>query len=226
MLSNRPNKNKPSVDHTTIQGASNVPVPTIKIVKTSTSNNSNNNGSRWTLQTKHSSSPSTSPKPKGNKTNNAFFTPNRYEVLNTDDDTNENNEKTTESVPQPPLPPPIFITSAINYIDFCNQIKSISGDEGFLFKSTSKNLKLSLYSSNSFRQIIKLLNDSSIEYHTYQAKEDKAYRVVLKNLHHSTSTDYIIQELTELGYSVRNVTNIKKRLSNDPLPLFFIDLTP
>jgi len=84
----------------------------------------------------------------------------------------------------------------------------------------------SLYSSNSFRQTIKLLNDSSVEYYTYQAKEDKPYRVVLKNLHHSISTNYISQELTELGFSVRNVTNIKKRQSNDPLPLFFIDLNP
>ena len=226
MSSNRPNKNKPSINRITIQDASNVPVPTIKIVKTSTSDNSTNNGSGWTLQTKHSSSPGTSPQPKGNNTNNSFFTPNRYDVLNVDDETNENNEMTTESVPQPSLPLPIFITSSINYIDFCNQIKSISGDEGFLFKSTSKNLKLSLFSSNSFRQIIKLLNDSSIEYHTYQAKEDKHYRVVLKNLHHLTFTDYITQELTELGYSVRNVTNIKKRQSNDPLPLFFIDLNP
>jgi len=73
---------------------------------------------------------------------------------------------------------------------------------------------------------MKLLNDSSIEYHTYQAKEDKPYRVVLKNLHHSIPTDYISQELTELGFSGRNVINIKKRQSNDPLPLFFIDLNP
>jgi hypothetical protein len=71
-----------------------------------------------------------------------------------------------------------------------------------------------------------LLNDSFIEYHTYQAKEDKPYRVVLKNLHHSIPTDYISQELTELGFSVRNVTNIKKRQSNDSLPHFFIDLNP
>jgi len=153
-------------------------VSRIKIFKTPTSNNSNNNGSGCTLQTKHSSCPGTSFQPKGNKTNNAFLTLNRYEVLNVDDEINETNEMTPESVAQQPLPQPIFITSTINYIDFCNQIKSISGDEGFLFKSTSKNLKLSFYSSNSFRQIIKLLNDSSIEYHTYQVNKDKPYCVV------------------------------------------------
>lgn len=227
MPPNQQIKNKSSNDRTAIQGGSKVSLPTIKIVKTSTSNNSNNNGSGWTVQTnKHPSSPGTSPHPKGNKTSGSFFTPNRYEVLKDDAESSESIEMTTESAPQLPPPPPIFITSTIDYTEFCNQIKSISGDEGFLCKSTSKNLKLSLYSSNSFRQTIKLLNDSSIEYHTYQAKEDKPYRVVLKNLHHSIPTDYISQELTELGFSVRNVTNIKKRQSNDPLPLFFIDLNP
>ncbi|VVC39080.1 Endonuclease/exonuclease/phosphatase, partial [Cinara cedri] len=177
---------------------SKVSLPTIKIFKTSTSYNSNNNGSGLTVQTKHSSSPDTFPHPKGNKTNNYFFTPNRYEVLKDNVESSEPIEMTTESVPQTLPLPPIFITSTIDYRDFCNQIKSISGDEGFLCKSTSKNLKLSLYSSNSFRQTIKLLNDNSIEYHTYQAKEDKPYRVVLKYLYHSIPTDYISQELTEL----------------------------
>jgi hypothetical protein len=226
MPPNQPIKNKSSNDRTAIQGGSKFLLPTIKIVKTSISNNSNNNGSGWTVQTKHPSSPGTSPHPKGNKTSGSFFTPNRYEVLKDDTESSESIEMTTESTPQLPPPPPNFITSTIDYTEFCKQIKSISGDEGFVWKSTSKNLKLSLYSSNSFRQTIKLLNNSSIEYHTYQAKEDKPYRVVFKNLHRSIPTDYISQELTELGFSVRNVTNIKKRQSNDKLPLFFIDLNP
>lgn len=82
MSSNRSIKNKPSTVQTNIQDGSNASMPSIKIVKTTTSNNSNNNGSGWTLETKHSSSPGTSPQPKGKKTNNSFFTPNRYEVLN------------------------------------------------------------------------------------------------------------------------------------------------
>ena len=226
MSRNQPVKNKPSNERSTIQSGSKATLPTIEIVKSSTSSDPNNDGSGWTVLTKHSSSPGTSPHPKGTKTNKFFFTPNRYEVLNDEVESSESNEMATEPAPQLPPPPPIFITSTIDYSELCKQIKSISGDEGFLCKSTSKNLKLSLYSSNSFRQTIKLLNDSSIEYYTYQAKEEKPYRVVLKNLHHSIPTDYISQELTELGFSVKNVTNIKKRQSNDPLPLFFIDLNP
>ncbi|KAL4107291.1 hypothetical protein QTP88_017658 [Uroleucon formosanum] len=103
-------ENRPS-----LQSGSKVSLPTIKIVKTPTSNSSNNYESGWTLQNKHSYSP----------------------VLKDYDETIESNEMTTESVPQPPLPPLIFITSTINYIEFCNQIKSISGDEGFLYATNS-----------------------------------------------------------------------------------------
>jgi hypothetical protein len=48
---------------------------------------------------------------KVKKSNNSFFTPNCYEVLKVDNETNETNEMNTELVPQPPSPSPIFITS-------------------------------------------------------------------------------------------------------------------
>ncbi|KAL4097373.1 hypothetical protein QTP88_022162 [Uroleucon formosanum] len=86
-------------------------------------------------------------------------------------------------------------------------------------------VKSVLKSPQSFRQVIKLLNDNSVEYFTYQAKEDKSYRVVLKKLHHTTPIELITQDLEDLGFSVRNVTNIKnKNQHSSPLPLFFIDL--
>jgi hypothetical protein len=133
----------------------------------------------------------------------------------------------TNCVIQPPTPPSIFITTQVNYQKFCDQIKTLAGNEKFLFKITTKNLKLILKSPQSFRHVIKLLNDNSVEYFTYQAKKDKSYRVVLKNLHHSTSTKLIIQDLNEIRFSVRNVTNIrKKNQHSSPLPLFFIDFNP
>jgi hypothetical protein len=87
-------------------------------------------------------------------------------------------------------------STSVNYSNFCNQIKTIIGTEEFLYKTTTRNLKLTLNSPQSFCQIIKLLNENSIEYITYQAKEDKSYRIVLKNFHHVTPIDLITQELS------------------------------
>ena len=233
--------NKQSSATNSIQSGSNAEVNPLKIVITKNTQNTSSDSTDWIIKTgKRTSSPGNSPTSKAINNNLNKFTytsPNRYEVLNniSEDSNNENynendvanDQMQTENIIQPPTPPPIFIITKVNYQNFCNQIKSLVGNEEFLCKTTTKNLKLILKSPNSFRQVIKLLNDKSVEYFTYQAKEDKSYRVVLKNLHPTTPTELITQDLEDLGFSVRNVTNIKKKNENsNPLPLFYIDLNP
>jgi len=69
-----------------------------------------------------------------------------------------------------------------------------------------------------------LFNENKLEYHTYQTHEEKSYRFVIKNLHHTIPTNYIKEEIEKHGFMVKNVTNILKSQSKEPLPLFFIDL--
>ena len=46
------------------------------------------------------------------------------------------------------------------------------------------------------------------------------------NLHHSIPPNEIQAELETLGHKVRNVLNIRHRVTKEPLPLYFIDLEP
>lgn len=220
-----------------VQSGSNVESNPLKMVITKNTQNTSSGSTDWIIKTgKRTSSPGNSPTSKVNNNNlnkSTYTTPNRYEALNaTSEESIEINDVAnvqmqTENIIQPPTPPPIFIITKVDYLNFCNQIKILVGNEEFLCKTTTKNLKLILKSPHSFRQVIKLLNDKSVEYFTYQAKEDKSYRVVLKNLHPTTPTELITQDLENLGFSVRNVTNIKKKNENsNPLPLFYIDLNP
>lgn len=57
---------------------------------------------------------------------------------------------------------------------------------------------------------------------TYQPKQDKPYKIVVRQLHASTAIDEIRSALLKNG--VRNIINVKHRVSKEPLPLFFIDL--
>jgi len=50
--------------------------------------------------------------------------------------------------------------------------------------------------------------------------------VVLKYLYHSTDPELISQELSILGLTVRNITNIRHRITKEQPNLFFIDLEP
>lgn len=78
----------------------------------------------------------------------------------------------------------------------------------------------------SYRNVIKYLENSKINYHTYQLKQERSYRVVVKGLHPTTPTEDIKAELLHQGHSVRSVVNIKSRVSKEPLSMFFVDLDP
>jgi hypothetical protein len=65
-----------------------------------------------------------------------------------------------------------------------------------------------------------------VYYHTYQLKEERAYRVVLKYLHHTTEIEDIRQDLLHHGHVARNIVNAHHRKTKEPLNLFFVDLEP
>jgi len=50
--------------------------------------------------------------------------------------------------------------------------------------------------------------------------------VVVHNLHPSTPTSEVGIAITEIGYTVRNVSNILHKTSKQSLPIFFVDLDP
>jgi len=79
---------------------------------------------------------------------------------------------------------------------------------------------------DTYRILIKHFKEKGIYYHTYQFKEERAYRVVLKYLHHTTEVEDICQELFTLRHVVRNIVNIHHRLTKEPLNPFFVDLEP
>jgi len=66
--------------------------------------------------------------------------------------------------------------------------------------------------------------EKNTEFHTYKPRQDRSFRVVVRNLHTSTELQDIKQALTEKGHEVTNIWNAKQRSTNRPLPLHFIDL--
>jgi PAX-interacting protein 1 len=65
-----------------------------------------------------------------------------------------------------------------------------------------------------------------MEFHTYQLKEERSYRVMLKNMHYSTNPQEIINEIEKLGHTVTNIWNIKQYRTKLPLSRFFVKVKP
>lgn len=142
---------------------------------------------------------------------------------------NENNETNNRANNDKkiPKPPPIFIENVTNFPAMINDIGKIIKQDEFTCKTLSNNqVKMNLNSIDSFRKLVKLLEAKQVAYHTYQLKQDKAYRVVIRNLHPSINTDDIKKALEDMGFEIRNIMNIRSRINKEPLPLFFVDQEP
>jgi len=87
-------------------------------------------------------------------------------------------------------------------------------------------IKINANTVDTYRSLVKHMKEENIVHHTYQIKAERAYRIVIRHLHHSVPLDDIKEELQKEGHTVRNIMNIKHKLTKDPLSLFFVDLEP
>lgn len=174
-----------------------------------------------------------------NKNKKFFFSSNRYEVLSPNDqesilpmtDTTSNNNKKPEASlnvePKIALPPPIFLRLLhVTFTDLCTKLIEIIGVDNFHCKALADRLKISTTNPDSYRTLVRFLRDEKAEFHTYQLKEDKPTRVVIRNLHPTTSPELIKSELEQRLFEVRQVSAVLHKVNKNPLPLFFVDLEP
>ncbi|KAF0764354.1 Uncharacterized protein FWK35_00023611 [Aphis craccivora] len=147
-----------------------------------------------------------------NKNSNDNFTLVTKQVLNQLDEPDlnsssqqlpfeQNNDISDEVFKPPPL---IFVRGVVNYLDLCTALIELIGVDNFFCKTSA--------------------DQQEAEFHTYQLKQDKPLRVVIRNLHLTTNVDTIKEELEVRLFEIRRVTNVLHKLSKIPLPLFFVDL--
>lgn len=145
---------------------------------------------------------------------------NRYHTL----DQNTQEEENQQSVPKPP---PIFIPNVENINKMIKNLQTVIDKADFNYKALHNDqIKLLIKSIDSYRKVVKHLEAAKISFHTFQIRQERAFRVVLKGIHHRTSISDIKAELITLGHGVRSVTNVKSRVTKEPLPMFFVDLDP
>jgi len=66
-------------------------------------------------------------------------------------------------------------------------------------------LRLYAADANTFRTIVNWLESEDFEFHCYQLKEDRPYRVCVKGLHHSTLHYQIKEEPGKIGHKVLDI---------------------
>lgn len=124
-------------------------------------------------------------------------------------------------------PPPIFVPNIMNVKVMVTAIESVLTKEEYTFKCTNQNsIKLCPVSVDAYRKLVRKLTDLNVNFHTYQLKQEKAYRVVLKNMHFSTDIGEIKEAIEINGFKVRNIINARNFKTKEPISMFFVDLEP
>jgi hypothetical protein len=148
----------------------------------------------------------------------ALTTTNRFSTL-----MEESSEETpAQNIEQ--KPPPIFISRVVNIKPLIELLNVIAPDKYTVKTLSNEQVRVQPTEISIYTAIIKALIDKNTEFHTYKPRQDRSFRVVLRNLHPSTEVHGIKQAITEKGHEVTNVWNAKQRGTNRPLPVHFIDI--
>ncbi|KAJ4436995.1 hypothetical protein ANN_17127 [Periplaneta americana] len=124
----------------------------------------------------------------------------------------------------PKKPPPIYIHNILNINSMLNELKTLDCG-GFRHITIENNkVKLNMDLIDGYRKAIDYLKSHHAEFHTYQMKSEKAFRVVIMGLHHSCNIEFMMSELKELGYEPIQMLPVRHPITKLPLPLFFLDL--
>ncbi|VVC44906.1 Hypothetical protein CINCED_3A003769 [Cinara cedri] len=70
-------------------------------------------------------------------------------------------------------------------------------------------------SESKFRSTIKILEENKVEYHRYQLKIEKPFRVVLRGINHDSDMGIITNELYDQGHELSKITNIQIKKKSD-----------
>lgn len=172
---------------------------------------------------------------KKRKLNNTLSPKNQPDVENQPEVKNQPEAK----IQKEPLPPPINVSNVRDFNVLRSRILTVA-ETPVQFKAISNNdIKITTQNDNDYRKIKKYLSNlkddesgplCNIEYHTYQLKSDRWYRIVIRGLPSSTEREDIKTAIEEKGHKVENIINVLKKSTVNGekiiknFPLFYVDI--
>lgn len=155
---------------------------------------------------------------------NPVKTNNPFQLLENHKENEESEPEKVTNLSKSPKSPPIFITGVDNICPLIELLNKIAANAYTIKTLSSSEVKILLHSPEKYIPITEELKKKNTQFYTYQMKQNRTYKCVLRNIHPSVNTDEIKTEIEGLGHKVVRISNIQQRETKKPLPLFFIEL--
>jgi len=125
--------------------------------------------------------------------NSEIITQNRYTLLLNRQGNEDSPQTSTHSdTPNIPRPPPIFVYGVKNSKAMLDDLKDVAKPDTYRTAALANDtVKISANTIDTYRCLVKHMNEENIVHHTYQIKTERAYRIVIRHLQHSVPLDDI-----------------------------------
>ncbi|KOB67473.1 Uncharacterized protein OBRU01_14936 [Operophtera brumata] len=121
-------------------------------------------------------------------------TSNSFAILPTD--------SAEDSVKQakPSKPPPLILYGIEDVNKLTGAIQTVIDKNEFTLKLITQNqLRVNCSTVEAYKSLMSIVREMGLIGHTFTRKEERCYRVVIRNLHHSTPHEAIIEEIEKSG---------------------------
>lgn len=168
------------------------------------------------------------PNPVNNSYSKETTTNNSFTGLEIDVEELNGNTSNNNTTPRISKPPPIILYGIEDLKKLTELIEQAVSKDTYSYKVISKNeLRISSRSVETYKLLIEHIRGARLIGHTFTRKEERAYRIVIKNLHHTTPKEAIIESIESTGNKVRGeIVFAKRRGTKEPLDTFFVNIEP
>lgn len=162
---------------------------------------------------------STSPPPEGIKTSN------RFSELPIDLTEDHNSNNLTKKIPKPP---PIILYGIDDINKLTELLVTTVQKEQFTYKIINKNqMRINCTEMEVYKKLITLVRENGLIGHTFNKKDERLFRIVIRNLHPTTSLEAIKEAVEKTGNTVASeIINAKYGPDKKPTSTFFVNILP
>lgn len=125
-------------------------------------------------------------------------------------------------------PPPIVLYGIEDVNELSKLAETVVSAADFRLKIINKNLlHLKINTTENYKKVIDLVRQKGLIGHTFTRRDAKLYRIVIKNLHHTTPHEAIVEEIEKSGNKVcGEIINCRFGAEKIPTNTFFVNLEP